>query len=118
MSDFKLTAVEVFDKKEVSRTPEEDSARLANLVTPYGVGTKSYNSSAEKRELDRQRAAATKAYEANPRPEHEIRWSMCHCRSFRFPHDPELHRKLKSDKDWRTWEERQTGPEFFEEPIR
>ena len=34
----------------------EDDFRLTNLVSSYGVGTRSYNRSAEKRELKRQRA--------------------------------------------------------------
>jgi hypothetical protein len=32
----------------------------------YGTGTRSYNRSAEKRESDRQRAAATAAHQARP----------------------------------------------------
>lgn len=84
----------------------------------YGFMTHSYLNSPEHKQMKKTRAAATKAYEATPRPGVEIRWSMCTCMSFRFAHDPELHRKLKSDKVWRTPAERQTGPEFFEEDVR
>jgi hypothetical protein len=31
---------------------------------------------------------------------------VCTCRSFRFAHDPEEHKKLKSDMDWRSYEQR------------
>jgi hypothetical protein len=41
---------------------EELNARAAAAVTSYGVGTKSYNASAEKREMDRQRKVATARY--------------------------------------------------------
>lgn len=41
---------------------EELNARAAAAVTSYGVGTKSYNASAEKREMDRQRESATARY--------------------------------------------------------
>ena len=34
---------------------EEDDFRLTNLVSSYGVGTRSYNRSAEAREMKRQR---------------------------------------------------------------
>jgi len=42
--------------------PDENDLRLSNLVTPYGVGTRSYNRSAEKREMDRQRKEVTEKY--------------------------------------------------------
>ena len=31
---------------------------------------------------------------------------ICRCRSFRLPHEPARHNKLRADYDWRTWEER------------
>lgn len=31
---------------------------------------------------------------------------ICVCRSFRLPHEPERHNKLRADYDWRTWQER------------
>lgn len=34
------------------------------------------------------------------------RFLLCHCRSFTFSHLPEAHKKLRSDLDWRTPEER------------
>lgn len=30
---------------------------------------------------------------------------ICTCRSFRFPHELKMHKKLKSDSDWRDWKE-------------
>ena len=78
-----------------------DNERLAAAVTPYGVGTRSYNRSAEKREMDRQRAAATKCYQPQP-----VEILLCHCRSFRYSHDPADHRRLRGDWDWRTYRER------------
>jgi hypothetical protein len=41
---------------------EENNERLAAAVTSYGVGTRSYNRSPEKREMDRQRAEVTTRY--------------------------------------------------------
>ena len=42
---------------------QEKNERLAAAVTSYGVGTRSYNRSAEKREMDRQRAESTARYQ-------------------------------------------------------
>jgi hypothetical protein len=80
----------------------EADARLANLVTPYGVGTRSYNRSAEKRELERQRKAATANYQYTE----VVVPLICTCLSFRFPHPPSRHGSLKSDHDWTAWERR------------
>jgi len=41
---------------------QEDNERAAAAVTSYGLGTRSYNKSAEKREMDRQRKEATEKY--------------------------------------------------------
>jgi hypothetical protein len=115
MTDFVLTAMELFDQQERPFTPEENSARLANLISSYGVGTHSYNNSPEKRELDRQRAETTAKYESAEHNEVEVPLS-CECRSFRYPHTLEAHDRLKplrgsaaswfGERDWRTWEER------------
>lgn len=76
----------------------------------YGLGTRSYNRSAEHRENKKQVAAATAAWLAKPHDQVEIRWSMCTCRSFRLPHDPKDHSegqlRLRRDTDWRTWQQR------------
>jgi len=77
----------------------EDDARLANLVTSYGVGTRSYNRSAEKRELERQRKATTEKYLNQPRVE-VIVGPMCTCRSFELPHELKRHKELSSEHDW------------------
>lgn len=79
----------------------------------YGTGTRSYNRSPEKRQMDRERRETTKRHEAQPAMQVEIRWSMCNCRSFRLPHGPEEHKKLLSDFDWRMPSERR-GQEIYE----
>ena len=81
---------------------EEDDFRLTNLVTSYGVGTRSYNRSAEKRELERQRKRVTEEY----RHEEIVVGPICHCRSFRYPHELSAHKQLRNQWDWRTPEER------------
>jgi hypothetical protein len=48
---------------------------------------------------------ATYDYLTSAHAEVEVPLS-CECRSFRYPHSPEAHRRLpKGDLDWRTWEE-------------
>src|SRR5690349_16121085 len=41
---------------------DENNARLLGAKNHYGTGTRSYNRSAEKKEMDRQRAKATQAH--------------------------------------------------------
>lgn len=57
--------------------------------------------------LKQERAETTAKYEAGelvfPASKPLL---LCHCRSFRFSHEPEMHKKLRSDMDWRTPEER------------
>lgn len=31
---------------------------------------------------------------------------ICTCRSFRLPHDPSAHKRLRNEFDWRPWQER------------
>jgi hypothetical protein len=93
----------------------ENNARLAAAVTSYGVGTKSYNSSAEKRESDRQRAEATAKWEASSRREVEV--IRCHCRSFNLSHDLSRHNELRGEWDWRLESERR-GVQRYQEAIR
>ena len=86
---------------------DEADARAAAAVTSYGVGTRSYSRSAEKREMDRQRKAVTQKYESGNLKVDGTLPLVCHCRSFHFPHSPEKHKELpRSDRDWRTPEER------------
>ena len=47
----------------------------------------------------------TFAYLAGPHRD-VIVGPTCSCRSFRLPHSPEQHSKLRGDWDWRTWQER------------
>ncbi len=65
----------------------------------YGFGTRSYNRSTEKREMDRKRKVATEGFKAAP--ESIVVGPMCGCRSFRFPHELKAHKSLKNDYDWR-----------------
>ena len=97
---------------------DEKNARAAAAVTSYGVNTRSYNKSSEKREMDRQRAETTAKYQAG---ELEIKdcsraFLLCYCRSFHHGHSPELHDRLRADYDWRTPEERRST--YFEAGIR
>ena len=84
-------------------TPQEENERLAAAVSQYGLGTKSYNASAENREMKRQRAEKTAAYQFRPDSTEIL---LCHCRSFQYSHSPGDHAQLRSDRDWRTWEQR------------
>jgi hypothetical protein len=70
----------------------------------YGTGTRSYNRSAEKHQVDRDRKRATAKF--TPCPDSIPTPLRCNCRSFERPHDLEEHYKLKSDFDWRTPAER------------
>jgi hypothetical protein len=57
-----------------------------------------------------------KAQEA-VKPPRKVVVLRCTCRSFRYPHPPEEHKKLPDgDLDWRGWWERTN--EVFEERIR
>jgi hypothetical protein len=86
-------------------SPEEMDARLAAAATSYGVGTKSYNSSAEKTELKRQQKAVTARYESGPHQEIIVE-PRCNCLSFPLAHDLSAHRTLKTEYDWTPWEKR------------
>lgn len=102
--------------KNLVLTSESD-ARAAALVTSYGVGTRSYNRSGEKREMDRQRAEVTRVYMANP-PKPRFAPLLCRCMSWEFPHEIEQHRQLNSDYDWPTPKERKSrNREFWEHAI-
>ncbi len=110
MPDFALTAPLVPKPQEPllpgTIGPDEASARLAAAVTPYGLGTRSYNRSPEKTEMDRQRAELNARYAGG-----EIKFDgkvplICYCRSFQFGHSPDRHKELLSDHDWRTWQQR------------
>ena len=77
----------------------EDDFRLAALVTPYGVGSRSYNRSAEKREMDRQRKRITAAYKPGESVTMPV---MCTCAAWPRVHEVFLHRQILNwDGDWR-----------------
>lgn len=84
---------------------QEANERLAAAVTPYGVGTRSYNRSSEAREVKRQAKEATEKYLAQPHVP-IILPVMCDCRSYRFPHPISRHKTLKHPGDWTPWQER------------
>jgi hypothetical protein len=93
--------------KELELTQSEMDERLAASVTSYGRGTKSYNSSAEKRESKAQQKTVTEKYLAEPHPE-RIVGPICTCRSFNLSHEISRHKELGSrgDMEWRIESER------------
>lgn len=68
--------------------------RLAAAVTPYGIGTRSYNRSAEKREMARQRAAVTSRHQKSLR-EQVLQPLVCTCPQRPYPHTLNVHRKIR-----------------------
>ena len=65
----------------------------------YGLGTRSYNRSTEKRAMDQERKRVTLAYEVEPK-HGVIIGPICNCRSFRLPHELSRHKELRSEHDW------------------
>lgn len=55
----------------------------------YGYDTKSWRNSTEKKQLDRERAAATAKYEAEHRETIEVH-PQCNCDVRPYPHDPKF----------------------------
>jgi len=55
--------------------------------------------------MKQERRAATERFLAMPRTP-LLMPLTCTCRSFRYPHELSEHKKLRSDYDWRSWEER------------
>jgi hypothetical protein len=88
----------------------ENNERAAAAVTSYGVGTRSYNKSSEKREMDRQREEVTAKYQAGNLAIKDCSsaFLLCRCRSFHNAHSPDMHDLLRSDYDWRSPEERRS----------
>lgn len=93
----------------------EKNERAAAAVTSYGVGTKSYNSSSEKKEMDRQRQEVTERYARGELKVQDCSRSflLCRCRSFPHTHpaaghSPSFHDTLRADYDWRSPEERKS----------
>ena len=74
----------------------ELDARAAALVTSYGVGTHSYNHSAEKREIDRQRELVTEKYLASPRQQF-FAPLVCTCPQRDYPHELSVHSLIRSE---------------------
>lgn len=72
-----------------------DDQMILGLKNCYGTGTRSYNRSAEKREMDRQRKKVTAEWV--PKASDVL---VCHCSSFHFPHFLDAHKALKSEYDW------------------
>lgn len=85
----------------------------------YGTGTRSYNRSTEKRQMDRERAEFSAKVDAGEikSPFAEVSLLLCHCRSFRFSHEPSAHKQLQyGDLDWTPWQRRQNFRAFEERP--
>ncbi len=76
---------------------QENNERAAAAVTSYGVGTRSYNGSPEKREMDRQREIATARYEASPRQQ-VLQPVACTCAQRPYPHEVSVHAKARKEK--------------------
>jgi len=70
--------------------------RAATAVTSYGVGTRSYNRSAEKREMDRQREIITERYTSGLRAEVEAPL-MCSCPQRDYPHSLAVHALIRGE---------------------
>lgn len=68
----------------------------------YGLGTRSYNRSAEKRQMDRERKAFTEKFEHKE----IIVGPICNCLSFCLPHELKRHRELDAPHDWSLEHER------------
>lgn len=86
---------------------DEKNSRLAAAVTSYGVGTRSYNRSAEKKELERQREEVTERYRRGElKMGQVVIGPICTCRSFDLPHQIKKHSELRGDSDWRLQSER------------
>jgi len=76
----------------------ENDERLAALAGSYGLGTRSYNRSAGKRETDRQRAELAAKMERG-----EIKFKpfdvplACACPQRDYPHDLSIHAELRAE---------------------
>jgi hypothetical protein len=78
---------------------KEDDYRLTALKTSYGLGTRSFARSAEKKEMDRQRKRITEEYKPG---ESVTMPAMCTCALRPYAHEIFLHRQvLNWDGDWR-----------------
>ena len=91
--------------------------RAAAAVTSYGVGTRSYNHSAEKKEMDRQREAITAKYESSPRASYEAPL-LCSCAQRPYPHELSAHGRVRSEKPgtYLTWDGKSETSVSFAEP--
>lgn len=76
--------------------PDEANERLAALVTSYGVGTRSYNRSAEKHELDRQIAEAKQKAENLPKREY-LAPLLCPCPQRPYAHELSIHENIRPE---------------------
>jgi hypothetical protein len=75
----------------------ELNERAAAAVTSYGVGTTSYNSSAEKREMERQKEIATARYLSMPHRE-ILQPVTCPCAQRPYPHELGVHTKVGAER--------------------
>lgn len=95
--DFPGCVLDAFhDGEHEFMSQQELNERAAAAVTSYGVGTRSYNRSAEKREMERQREIATARYEAGPRQE-VLAPLLCRCPQREYPHELPIHFDLRAE---------------------
>jgi len=93
--DFPGCVLDAFHESDHEFLSQQElNERAAAAVTSYGVDTRSYNRSAEKREIERQREIATARYEAAPRQEFKAPL-LCPCPQRPYPHELSVHEKLR-----------------------
>lgn len=90
----------------------------------YGYDTKSWRNSTENRQLKQERAEFTAKFQTGELQlaNTDLRlFIVCTCLSFRYPHTLDAHQKLRSEYDWRTFQQREredAGWQRFREPIK
>jgi hypothetical protein len=65
----------------------------------YGYDTRSWRNSTEHRQMQRECAAETARYLANPRTVLDV-YPQCHCDAVPYPHDPEVWHAQKWPIVW------------------
>jgi hypothetical protein len=96
--DFPGCVLDAFHEGEHEFLSQQElNERAAASVTSYGIGTRSYHRSTEKREMERQREIATARYEAAPHKAVEVPL-LCRCAQRPYPHELSVHSKIRSEK--------------------
>lgn len=84
----------------------------------YGYGTRSWMRSTEFRQMKRE-IAETKAKVSSgelviPTTQFSV---LCECRSFRYPHELMAHKRLRSEMDWCSYQERERRETSMQEWV-